>query len=73
MDRRAFLNGPRADYDAAPAAIGSSPPNFDPYVQVYTDVAILEMMVFYNENFGIVPADGRGDRVSKFCHFFSDF
>jgi len=71
VHRRAFLNGP--GNAAAAAEIGTQPPDFDPYVEVYSDQAILEMMVFYNETFGIVPQDDHRVRVSKFRRFFAEF
>ncbi len=73
MEQRAFLNSPSANVNAPSAEIGSTPPDFYPYVEVYNNVTILKMMVFYNENFGIIPGDDYKIRVSKFHHFFAEF
>lgn len=67
------MNGPGNAANAAAAEIGTQPPDFDPYVEVYSDKAILEMMVFYNETFGFVPQDDHRIWVSKFRRFFAEF
>jgi hypothetical protein len=72
VERRAFLNGPGND-DAPPAEIGSKPPDFDPYVEGYATHTILEMIVFYNETFGIVPQDNYRIWLSKFRRFLAEF
>ena len=67
-----MLNGP-AHPNTNEAKIGDVPPDFDPYVASYSLKDILEMMVFYNESFGIDAQDVLKVQVSKFCRFFVKF
>ncbi|KAF8884370.1 hypothetical protein BD779DRAFT_1801736 [Infundibulicybe gibba] len=50
-------------------AIGTTPPNFKPDTISYEHTDILEMIVFYNEDFGIVPNDDIWTRINKFREF----
>jgi len=67
-----MLNGP-AHPDVEEAEIGEVPPDFDPYVASYSLYNVLEMMIFYNESFGIVAQDALKVQVSKFGRFFVEF
>jgi hypothetical protein len=53
--------------------IGSTPPNFNPRVVAYGHLDVLRMMVFYNETFKILPAEGLSDRVEKFRRFLTEY
>jgi hypothetical protein len=64
------MNGP-ANEDAAD--IGSPPPDFNPYLDDYSHYNILEMVCYYNESFGIIPADNHRSRVLKFRRFLTEF
>jgi hypothetical protein len=61
---------------AAPAQIpdiGSMPPNFDPDVPNYRHIDILNMVIFYNDDFGILPGDSVGSRIESFRRFLVEF
>ncbi|KAF8878205.1 hypothetical protein BD779DRAFT_1789312 [Infundibulicybe gibba] len=51
-----LLHGP-------PAMIGATPQSFNPNVEGYNNRDILRMVIFYNENFEIVPDDELQDRI----------
>ncbi|KAK0222226.1 hypothetical protein IW262DRAFT_1553180 [Armillaria fumosa] len=53
--------------------IGSLPLNFNGQIPMYSDEQILTMIIFYNENFGIGPADSLPVRIAKFTSYLSDF
>ncbi|KAF8867709.1 hypothetical protein BD779DRAFT_1637065 [Infundibulicybe gibba] len=52
-----------------PAMIGATPQSFNPNVEGYNNRDILRMVIFYNENFEIVPDDELQDRIGKFHRF----
>lgn len=54
------------------AAIGQTPPNFQPKLDSYNHIDVLRMVVFYNETFGIIPQDGLGDRIDKFRRYLTE-
>jgi hypothetical protein len=68
--RQTFKNRFRAGED--PAEIGSTPPNFNPKVEHYQHIDILEMVVFYNESFGITAGDTLSNRIMKFKRFLTE-
>jgi len=49
------------------------PPQFDPRVEAYWHLDILKMIVFYDDNFGIVAQDDLLERMLKFRAFLADF
>ena len=55
------------------SATGSIPPQFDPRVEAYGHLDILKMIVFYDDNFGIVAQDDLVERMLKFRAFLADF
>ena len=60
----------------APAAIpgiGSAPPNFNPDLPNYQHSDILSMVIFYNDDFGILPGDSIDSRVDSFRRFLAEF
>ena len=71
MDAGAFAN--HFPGGAPVHAIGDLPPNFNPKVEGYKHIDILRLIVFYNENFGIVAADTIANRNSKFRRFLTEF
>ncbi|KAG1826877.1 uncharacterized protein BJ212DRAFT_1474090 [Suillus subaureus] len=48
------------------AEVGTCPPLWSPVVDDYTMRNILHLIIFYNDDFGIQPADDIDDRKSKF-------
>jgi hypothetical protein len=58
---------------AIPAAIGTTPPNFNPNLPNYHHIDILNLIIFYNDDFGIVPGDSLGTRIDKFHAFIAEF
>jgi len=56
---------------AHPAAVGSTPPHFNPDLITYSHDSIYQMIIFYNDNFGILPGDTLATRVESFRCFFS--
>lgn len=53
-------------------AIGDLPLNFHTAPKSYSHLQIIDMVVFYNENFGIVLADGIRPRADKFQLFLEN-
>lgn len=49
--------------------IGAVPIDFNPEVMAYMHIEILQMVIFYNNSFGIEADDVIGIRVQKFCRF----
>jgi hypothetical protein len=71
IGRQAFnaqfpANGPAA-------AIGDTPPQFNPRVEAYRHMDILKMIVFYNQNFDIQAQDDLPERVNKFRRFLAEY
>ncbi|KAF8062557.1 hypothetical protein FPV67DRAFT_1673028 [Lyophyllum atratum] len=54
-----------------PAAIGDVPAAFNPRIADYTRDDIVNLIVFYNDDFGILPDDSEGTRREKFRSFLS--
>ncbi|KAF8886348.1 hypothetical protein BD779DRAFT_1471205 [Infundibulicybe gibba] len=54
-----------------PPAIGAVPPNFNPDINSYSDRDILNLIVFYNDNFEILPSDALRTRIEKFQRFLT--
>jgi hypothetical protein len=46
--------------------VGTTPPQWDSFVSGYTDVDILNLIIFYNEDFGIEPGDDLSACKDKF-------
>ena len=68
------LNGdqalpPNVDVDP-PAAVGTAPANFNPFVA--TNNQIFRLISFYNETFGIVAADNLAIRREKLVHWLTE-
>jgi hypothetical protein len=51
--------------NAPPPAIGSVPLNFNGHPSGYTHAEILNIIIFYNDDFGIVERDNIGTRTAK--------
>ena len=56
-----------------PAPIGSVPPYFNINVASYTAKEIAKLILFYNEDFGIVENDDEAVRRSKLIMFLSRY
>jgi len=56
-----------------PQAVGTTPPNFNPDLPNYRHIDILNMVIFYNDNFGVVGGDSLGTRIDKFRAFLAEF
>jgi hypothetical protein len=52
-------------------AIGSTPPAFNRHIANYQHGDIVKMIVFYNDDFGILVGDLVGTRVDKFRYFLT--
>ncbi|KAF8076856.1 hypothetical protein FPV67DRAFT_1472901 [Lyophyllum atratum] len=53
--------------------VGDVPPNFKTRIDEHTGDEILELIVFYNDDFGILPGDGIATRHKKLRSFLSDY
>ena len=53
-------------------AIGAFPPPLDPNIRNYQHLDILKMILFYNEDFGIVAGQGLIDRQITFEDWLSN-
>jgi hypothetical protein len=51
------------------ANVGDVPPDFSGDIRNYENAEILQMVNFYNNDFGIMPADCLGTRIDKFRKF----
>ena len=69
-NRQIFLNNNPANGNASP--IGSVPNPFNATLEVYSHADILQMVVFYDDNFGIDPVDGLPERLIKFRQFLME-
>ena len=49
--------------------VGDIPPAFNANIFEYRHQDILRLIIFYNDDFGIVPGDGIPLRIQKFRHF----
>ena len=56
-----------------PPAIGSLPPNFPPEPATFEIADIINMMIFYNQDFGIRRNDSETACYLKFIEFLSNF
>jgi hypothetical protein len=70
-NRQTFHNNYPENGNAHP--IGSVPNPFNATLEFYTHADILQMVVFYNDNFGIDPGDGLPERLIKFRQFLTEF
>ncbi|KAF9038841.1 hypothetical protein BDZ89DRAFT_982253 [Hymenopellis radicata] len=61
-----------ADIIPAPR-VGETPPQFQGGLASYTNAEILRMIVFYNDDFGIVLNDSLAMRIDKFRSYLSEF
>ena len=52
--------------------LGALPPNFNHHITCYDHSNILKLIIFYNEDFGIVQGDTVPIRIEKFCLFLSE-
>jgi hypothetical protein len=50
-------------------AVGTTPPNFNADFTTYRHDDILHLIIFYNDDFGIVQADTLPSRVESFRRF----
>jgi hypothetical protein len=69
--RQNFLNNNPENGNAHP--VGSVPNPFNATLESYTHAEILQMVVFYNDDFGIDPLDGLPERLMKFRQFLTEF
>ncbi|KAF8485944.1 hypothetical protein DFH94DRAFT_622288 [Russula ochroleuca] len=53
--------------------IGDTPPDFNPNPISYRHSDILQLIIFYNDDFGIVYGDNLYMRISKFRQFLTVF
>jgi hypothetical protein len=49
--------------------IGTTPPNFFDDIGNYQDIDLINLIVFYNDDFGITNADELSDRKNKLRAF----
>jgi hypothetical protein len=54
-------------------AVGTTPPGFDADVSAYRHINVLSMIIFYNDDFGILQADPLSARLDKFRRFLTRF
>ena len=52
-----------------PVAVGAAHPNFDPTSMTSNDV--YKLIVWYNQDYGILPADSLGARRDKIMHWLT--
>jgi len=45
--------------------VGTVPPQFNPDVDAYQHIDILRLVVFYNDDFGILPGDQLPEREAQ--------
>jgi hypothetical protein len=50
-------------------AVGTTPPNFIADLHTYHHNDILDLIVFYNDDFGIVQTDTASSRIESFRRF----
>ncbi|PBK67145.1 hypothetical protein ARMSODRAFT_320394 [Armillaria solidipes] len=55
------------------ASIGTLPQGFKGQISKYSGMEILEMIIFYNDNFKIVRGDDLPVRIDKFRSYLSEF
>lgn len=53
--------------------VGTTPPQFDGSIANYQHIDILNLIVFYNDDFGIVNSDNLGARQNKVLSFLLGF
>lgn len=51
--------------------VDAVPPNFNFNLSTYQHLDILNLIIFYNDDFGIVPYDSLETRIEKFRRFLS--
>jgi hypothetical protein len=56
-----------------PAAIGSLPPNFTTSLTTIPSKDITKLIIFYNDDFGILEDDDEGTRRAKLISFLSRY
>ncbi|KAF8868333.1 hypothetical protein CPB85DRAFT_1448446 [Mucidula mucida] len=61
-----------ADIVPAPR-VGETPPQFQGGLASYSNAEILRMIIFYNDDFGIVLNDSLAMRIDKFRSYLSEF
>ncbi|KAM6492185.1 hypothetical protein JOM56_011909 [Amanita muscaria] len=54
---------------AQPLALGSTPPHFNPNLPTYNHDTVYQLIIFYNDDFGILPGDTLSSRVESFRRF----
>ncbi|PBK95851.1 hypothetical protein ARMGADRAFT_1142229 [Armillaria gallica] len=66
---------PKMSADSDPPKVGSLPchESFNGQIMTYSHSKIREMIIFYNDNFGIICTDSLSERIDKFRSFLSDF
>jgi hypothetical protein len=55
------------------ATVGALPRDFNPDLGNYQNIQILNHIIFYNDDFGIVVGDPLSARIEKFCGFLAEF
>lgn len=53
------------------ADIGLVPTPFDNNISAYTHAQILDLIIFYNDDFGIVPGEALSSRQNKVLYFLA--
>ncbi|KIL59936.1 hypothetical protein M378DRAFT_199975 [Amanita muscaria Koide BX008] len=53
---------------AQPLALGSTPPHFNPNLPTYNHDTIYQLIIFYNDDFGILPGDTLSSRVENIIY-----
>ncbi|KAF9475038.1 hypothetical protein BDN70DRAFT_884204 [Pholiota conissans] len=62
-------DGPNLVQPPQPAAIGAIPPDFDCNISSYSNIDIANLVIFYNDDFGIVITDNKSTRINKVIAF----
>jgi hypothetical protein len=55
------------------APIGAVPPNWDPHVTGYSEIDIIRLVIFYNDDFGIGVDDAESRRKEKLMLWFMEW
>jgi hypothetical protein len=64
---------PTTPANAPIPAVGSVPPNFNDLPTSYSHSYILDLMIFYNDDFGIVLGDSIADRMAVLHKWLTGF
>jgi len=55
------------------APIDAVPPNWDAHIMGYSDIDIIRLVIFYNDDFGIVANDVESRRKEKLILWFTEW